>query len=453
MAGAAIRAVELARAAASVADVTVAAPSGTLPDLPVAAFHPHDARTLAAPLARADAVYGVAQWPLVMRALRRSGARLIFDLYVPEYFETLEGFRDRAPLLRRLMAALALDRIEDALTSADLLLCASERQRDLLTGLLLGLRGVPPRAYDLDRSLEARLAVVPFGVPATPPARTGAPGPKARFAAEQVVLWNGGIWGWLDPETAIRAVARLDRPGLRLVFMGAAPGQPARRTTQAAKLLAAQLDAPVDFHDEWVPYDERADWLLDADAVISCHHDQLETRYAFRTRLLDCFWARVPIVCTSGDDLAARIERENLGATAAPEDVEGMAAGLARVLDGDRAAYGERLGRTARELTWPRTAAPLVTFLGSLPPGTSAGAGTRAGTSAGTGTGAGTGAGAGAGATAGAAATVGGGPARGTGGAARGGRARHPARALRTAGYAATRTLLNLAGLRDWPRV
>lgn len=411
MTGAAIRAVELARAATAVADVTVAAPSGELADLPVVDFSPHDPRSLAAPLASADAVYGVPQWPLVMRALRRSGARRIFDLYVPEYFETLEGFRDRAPLLRRLMSALALDRIEDALTSADLLLCASERQRDLLTGLLLGLRGLPPRAYDLDRSLVARLAVVPFGVPATPAQRIGISGPKERFGAERVVLWNGGIWSWLDPQTAIRAVVRLDRPGVRLVFMGAAATPPARRATQDAKALAAQLGAPVDFHDEWVPYEQRADWLLDADAAISCHHDQLETRFAFRTRLLDCLWARVPIVCTGGDDLAARIERDDLGVVATAGDVEGLAAGLARVLDNGRAAYEERLAAAARELTWEHTAAPLVRYLELLPDRAKPGSAPHAS------------------------------------------RTSHPARALRTAGYAVARPLLNRTGLRDWPRL
>ncbi len=408
MAGAAIRAVELARTAAAVADVTVAAPGGELPDLPVVAFHPHDARTLRTPLATADVVYGVPQWPLVMRALRASGARLVFDLYVPEYFETLEGFADRDSRLRRLMSALALDRIEDALTSADLLLCASERQRDLLTGLLLGLRALPPDAYDADRALDGRLAVVPFGIPERPPERSGAPGPKARFEAQELVLWNGGIWGWLDPQTAIRAVAQLDRPGLRLVFMGAASSPPARRATAAAQALAAQLAAPVDFNDDWVPYAQRADWLLDADTVVSCHHDQLETRYAFRTRLLDCFWAGVPVVCTTGDDLAARVEHEDLGAVAAPGDVAAVAAGLARVLDGDRAAYRERLAAAAQELTWARTAAPLLAFLkASL------------------------------------AAAPGAHPRD---------RSSHPARALRTAGYATLRPLLNRAGLRDWPK-
>src|SRR3954468_7865010 len=76
MAGPAIRAVELARAArdAGVAESTVAAPAGTLPDLPVVEWHPQDAPALHEPLATADAVYGVPQWPLVQRAIARSGA-------------------------------------------------------------------------------------------------------------------------------------------------------------------------------------------------------------------------------------------------------------------------------------------------------------------------------------------------------------------------------------------
>src|SRR6185503_10968946 len=58
---------------------------------------------------------------------------------------------------------------------------------------------------------------------------------------------------------------------------------------------------------------ERGAWLLDADCAVSAHLDHLESRYAFRTRLLDCFWAGLPIVCTRGDELADRVERERLG--------------------------------------------------------------------------------------------------------------------------------------------
>ena len=72
------------------------------------------------------------------------------------------------------------------------------------------------------------------------------------------------------------------------------PPREARATAEALGLLGSV----VLFNDSWVPYEERGAWLNDADCALSLHHDHLETRYAFRTRVLDCFWASLPIVCT-----------------------------------------------------------------------------------------------------------------------------------------------------------
>ena len=50
-------------------------------------------------------------------------------------------------------------------------------------------------------------------------------GPRARLPAigedAQIVLWNGGIWNWLDPSTAVAATVRAAErhPRVRLVFM------------------------------------------------------------------------------------------------------------------------------------------------------------------------------------------------------------------------------------------
>ena len=112
------------------------------------------------------------------------------------------------------------------------------------------------------------------------------------------------------------------------------------------------LDQHVFFNEEWVPYSERADWLLDADCAISTQLDHLETRFAFRTRLLDCFWARLPIVCTAGDELAHQIERDDLGGVAAEGDVEGVARALERVLTRGRGEYRDQLGAAAHAFQW-----------------------------------------------------------------------------------------------------
>jgi glycosyltransferase involved in cell wall biosynthesis len=418
MAGVGIRAYEIARALQPHAEVTLAAVESELEPLRDVEYVPfrHQRPTALAPLiAAADAVFCQPQWPVIAGMLRRSDARLIYDLYDPETFETLEHFATARRPWRRLMTALSVDRLADALRTGDHFVCASEKQRDLWIGAMLAERLIDPARYDADPSLRSLIDLVPFGVPADPPLASGG-GPRERFPAigaqDEIVLWNGGIWGWLDAPTAIRAIARVRerRPGARLVFMGAATAGPAKEPTAEAKSLAAELgllDDGIHFNDEWVPYERRADWLLDSDCAVSTHSDHLETRYAFRTRLLDCFWAGLPIACTSGDDLAALVESAGLGATSPPGDPAALAAAIEEVLERGRPAYADALARAAATYAWPSVIRPLAGFIASAVP-----LRRRSGS----------------------------------------GPARRPAHRLRAGAYVGARRALNAVGLRRWPR-
>jgi glycosyltransferase involved in cell wall biosynthesis len=379
MAGQGIRCLEIARALSREARVAIAAPAfaGELPaGIERIAFSPHAPRALRGPIAAADLILAPPQWPVVARWLARSRAQVVFDLYDPETLETLELFADSRPPMQRLMVALTLDRLGDALRIGDRFVCASESQRDLWLGALLRSRAITPELHSRDPTLRDLVDTVPSGVPANPPVRGRGPGPRGLLAGVgedgELVLWNGGIWRWLDAPTAIRAVALLAerRPALRLIFMGASRHPAAAAATREARELAASLgllDSVVHFHDRWVPYDERADWLLDADCALSTHRDHVEARFAWRTRILDCFWAGLPVVCTAGDDLAARVAREELGATAPPADPAALADAIAHVLDRGRDAYAERLAHAAGELAWPRLCAPLLRWLAHPP--------------------------------------------------------------------------------------
>jgi glycosyltransferase involved in cell wall biosynthesis len=123
------------------------------------------------------------------------------------------------------------------------------------------------------------------------------------------------------------------------------------------------LGTQVIFHHDWVPYDERADWLLDANCAISTHLDHLETRFAYRSRLVDCFWAGLPVVCTTGDALALRIERDGLGATAPPGDDAALANALDGVLSRGRRAYAAPLAAAAIADCWSAVAEPVVRWV------------------------------------------------------------------------------------------
>jgi glycosyltransferase involved in cell wall biosynthesis len=394
MAGLGIRCWELARALRDRASVTVAhggSAAGAREGVDRVPFRPHTPGPLRPLIARADAVVAHPQWPLVNRWLRRSSARVVVDLYCPETLETLVLQAGRSARVRRQLTATTIDRLHAALRTGHNFMCASETQRDLWLGAMLALRLIDPEIHDRDPTLRATIDLVPFGVPEQPPER---PGPGARKGPRQmidgldadseIVLWNGGIWDWLDAPTAIRAVAAVAsrRPRVKLVFMGVSASHPAAaRSTRAARELAQQLgllDSIVFFADGWVPYAERGAWLTEADCAISTHADHLETRFAYRTRLLDCFWAGLPVVCTSGDELAEHVERDGLGAVAASGDVDGLAVGLECVLDRGRDAFGVALRGAAEARTWERVSEPLARWVcdPSIPPrpGDSAGA-------------------------------------------------------------------------------
>ncbi len=382
MAGLGIRYWEMAHALQAHAFVTIAhggrpsqgadteSPAETVRTV---AYRPHAPQPLRALIADADTVVTHPQWPLVTRWLRRSRARVVFDLYCPETLETLELLADRPAPIRRQLTATTVDRLHACLRSGHHFMCASETQRDLWLGTMLALRLIGPELYDRDPSLRHVLDLVPFGVPARPPERTTAGGARDAIPAlerdNEIVLWNGGIWNWLDAKTAVRAVAALAerRPAVRLVFMGASRDNPAStEATAAVRGLAGELGllgSVVHFHDRWVPYAERGAWLSQADCALSTHADHLEARFAYRTRLLDCLWAGLPIVCSSGDDLAERVVREGLGATAPPGDVQALSAALESVLERGRDAYSQRLRAAANQQTWDRVVQPLLRWV------------------------------------------------------------------------------------------
>ncbi len=372
MGGVGIRASELAGVLRAHGEVTlaVAEAGGDLEGIELVEFNPHDPRALAPHLDRADVVVARPQWPLAMRMMRRSGARLIFDIYDPDTFATIEHYAERSPRRQRLMAAFSVDRLTEALRIGHHFICASERQLYFYLGAMLAEGLISPAAYERDDTFRSVIDVVPFGVQADPPRRSGGPTVRDHFPAicpdDEVVLWNGGIWDWLDAPTAIRGVAALAerRPGVRLVFMGGSSGR-LHRAEREARDLASELgiiDRSVFFNDGWVPYERRADWLLDASCAISTHRSHLETRLAFRTRLVDCFWAELPAVCTAGDELGERVERDGLGVTVPEGDAEAVASALDAVLERGRDAYSERLRLAAEEFAWAVVSEPLFRF-------------------------------------------------------------------------------------------
>ena len=300
---------------------------------------------------------------------------LVADVYDPMHLEQLEQAKDLG-VDGRATALLETTRIlNDQLRRADYVLCASEKQRDFWLGQLAGQGRVNAPVYDEDESLRSLIAVAPFGIDDEPPVQRRhaiRDAVEGIGAEDKVILWGGGIYNWFDPLTLIRAVDQLKdaHPEVRLFFMGLKhpnPGVPDMRIAWETRRLSDDLGLTgrhVFFNDGWVPYAERADYLLDADLGVSTHFLHIETAFSFRTRILDYLWASLPIVATEGDTFGVLIREHNLGRVVPAEDVGALADALEEMLfdEAARQAVRANIGSFAEGYHWSRTLAPLVEF-------------------------------------------------------------------------------------------
>ena len=310
--------------------------------------------------------------------LRGTTKVMVVDLYDPLHLETLELTRFQAEPARSTNVASSVRVLSEQLTRGDFFLCASDKQRDLWLGHLSAVGRINPATYDDDPSLRRLIDVVPFGLPDHGPVHRH-PALKGVMAGiaegDEVVLWGGGVYDWFDPITLIRAIDKLRarRPLVRLYFLGVRHPNPAieeSRTLTAARHLAHDLGliaSHVFFNEDWVTYEDRQDYLLEADVGVSLHVEHIETAFSFRTRILDYLWAGLPILATRGDGFAELIASEGLGAVVPGEDIDAVEQGLFDLLEdrAGRAEYRQRAQEVSRRFVWSEVLRPLVQFCAS----------------------------------------------------------------------------------------
>lgn len=374
LAGPAIRALELARVLAATTEVTLGAPPGSQNtyDVPVVEFDTGDFKATTA-LYRTFDVAVIQSLPLALiRRLRKvGGPKLVFDMYDPMPLEALEFYQDRPTVEQQRYQDIMIDDMLGYCAIADFLICASEKQRDLFLGGMLASGLVDAASYAHDPTFRSVIDVVPFGMPSKKPRHNKNvlkgvwPGINER---DQVIIWGGGVWDWFDPLTVVKAVERIKDTRVKLFFLGVkrpkAGVEVGKRTLQELLDYCDErglTDTRVFFNHDWVPYDERHNYLLESDLGISAHYDHLETRYSFRTRLLDYWWVGLPAVSTKGDALADMVAAEKIGEAVEYEDADGMAEAIKKVLANPK-QYREGVPEVAKRFTWERAGAPLVQY-------------------------------------------------------------------------------------------
>jgi len=365
-------------------DITLAVPSDSqLPDnsLPFRVI-PYKRTSLASAAFRSDILISNHFPPYLYPFMCRK--RVVLDLFSP-FTEQLEVARSKGRGADAFVSSYTRELVSQLLLT-DLVLCASDRQRDLYFGMLSAIGRVTPDAYDKDHWLSNLLALAPFGV------RDGEPKATRRVlrdvwpgihAGDTILIWNGVIIDWYDLVTLIRAIASISqqRSDIKLFFLGTEhpdnPGVPKLQglgggTVRAALQLCEELkllNRFVFFNFDWVDYEDTVNYLAEADIGICTYFDNIETRFAFRSRYADLLWAALPIICTQGDVWAESVHSRPLGIAVPERDEDSLVNAILRLADD--AAFAQRCKENLREererFRWHRVLERLICYCQEAP--------------------------------------------------------------------------------------
>nr|MBA3475274.1 glycosyltransferase family 4 protein [Actinomycetota bacterium] len=305
--------------------------------------------------------------------------RTIYDLYAP-FFEmlTFQGGLGQPDFERRNNWRAYCLRHRILLLTGRAFIGANEQQCHALLGALAALGRISLEDYRLDPTLGHLVRAVGLGVDAEPPratvsdVRATLPGVREN---DKVLIWPGNLWDWFDPETLIRAMAKISatRDDVKLYCLGLRhvnqAGQYTQMTTTSRAIrLAEELgvkDRTVFFEFGWIPYEERQNYLLAADIGVNVHSRHVETTFAYRTRILDYLWVGIPIVTTEGGALSDLVERNRLGRTVLFEDVDDCARAILELCD-NSSEYERVRARVAQfreRMIWPHAVEPLAELI------------------------------------------------------------------------------------------
>ena len=309
------------------------------------------------------------------RSLKDLGKYLIVDIYDPYNLATLAEYRNEN-MKERLEIHKSIQKyFNEQFYYGDFFICASDRQRDFWLGMLAALNRINPFAYNIDPTMKRMISVVPFGLPAHKPIHTAnvlKGKVKGIKKDDFVIIWGGGIYNWFDPLTLVRAMelVKEKRSDIKLYFMGVKHPNPevkALKMVNDTVELSRRLklyDKNIFFNFGWVDYGERQNYFLEADAGIITHPEHIETRFSFRTRILDYLWAGLPIISTEGDHLSDLVKIKRLGLVTKEGSAEELSEAVLAMAS-DRKLYGEYVKNTARaakDFTWDKVTKPIIDF-------------------------------------------------------------------------------------------
>jgi len=260
-----------------------------------------------------------------------------------------------------------------SLLLSDKIFCRDEGARKLVLGSLTSLGRINLDNYRSDASLRRLVEVAAFGVDnkklpvAVKDYWQKQLGVKRR---DFILIWNGGIWNWNNGETLVKAMNLLKAYNIKLVFQGFkhpeskhALSFKAKKTLNLAKRLGLK-DKSIFFGEDWVPYQQRYNFLGSSHAGVVSSPDIPEANLFFKTRIYDYLWAELPVILNDCEAFAPLIKERGLGLVVKTGDAADWAAKI-RLLSRSaslRRRFRANIRSYKQEIAWENTLEPIKDF-------------------------------------------------------------------------------------------
>lgn len=384
MAGPGIRYAAVAREFTKHFDVTLAILNGSSEDCENIketygiSVEPYDEYDFHGLIDENDYIFAQQISPKLLRYSRAQKKRIIIDLYAPvpvefllfRYFSST-GFSS----LEKKEYGSLIDTYREYVSAADYFVCSNNRQRDLWAGFFLANNILEDR-QDIFTDIDRLIGLSPMGIDSDVPKQSQSVLRGIIDGIEQddfILLWTGGIWDWFDALNVVKAVEHQHKkdPRIKLVFLGIRhPNKKIPNMKEAKRTISYVKEQGLEkkcvfFIDEWLPYEERVNYLLEADAAIYAHKPSLETRYSHRTRVLDHIYASLPTIATPGDFLGDEVIAPKKLGIIADNTVEGLAGAIEK-LSNDQGLYEQikkNINACRKEFFWENTLQPLTQYI------------------------------------------------------------------------------------------
>ena len=245
----------------------------------------------------------------------------------------------------------------NALAKADFLICPGQLQKRYFYTWFL-MAGVDP--------LEAKIAVVPVGMPPDMPQKQTPEHPS--------LVYGGVTWPWIDPfpglKIAGRAVSKKKDASFEL-FIQSPPLLNNHPLYSINKNILQSYDDKLSGLDgveikPFIPHDELIDHYTKATAAFDLYRRNQERELAVTTRTVEYMWAGLPVIYANYAELARPIEQYDAGWIVDPDDEKAINKAVDEVLNDPQLAQSK--GRNAQKLvkenyTWKASVKELLPLI------------------------------------------------------------------------------------------